>query len=310
MAKKGGGEGGGASALGGFLVGLAALLWATDALFRYPLLERGVQPVTIVLVEHLICVLALAPFVLLKFRAELFTLRPAQWIGLIFIGAGASGMATILFTASFGMVNPSVAILLQKFQPLVVTLLAAIFLSERPGLGFWAWGTVALVAGLVLSFPDFNFHFAKSITPESQGAIYAASAAALWAIGTVVGKALLAELRPVVVTTWRFVFGALTLAVLAITSGLPLHQFALFLDPKNAESIGYVAGISGVAAMLLYYAGMSRTTATVTTFMELVFPVAAVILNSFFLGMALRPIQIGAALVLLTAVFQIPQKKT
>ena len=40
-----------------------------------------------------------------------------RWLAVAFCGAGGSALATILFTASFHYVNPSVTILLQKLQP-------------------------------------------------------------------------------------------------------------------------------------------------------------------------------------------------
>jgi drug/metabolite transporter (DMT)-like permease len=58
-------------------------------------------------------------------------------------------------------------------------------------------------------------------------------------------------------------------------------------------------------ALILYYQGMRRTTASKTTFMELLFPVTAVTLNTIFLDSPLLPIQAAAALVLLFSITQI-----
>jgi drug/metabolite transporter (DMT)-like permease len=57
--------------------------------------------------------------------------------------------------------------------------------------------------------------------------------------------------------------------------------------------------------MLIYYRGLSRTPASVSTFIELVYPIGAVILNTAFLHTPLVPIQIIAGLILTFAVAMI-----
>jgi len=67
----------------------------------------------------------------------------------------------------------------------------------------------------------------------------------------------------------------------------------------------YMALVPGLGAMLLYYAGMKRTPALVVTFVELLFPVGAVILNWIFLDSPLSMFQVAAAAALLLAVTRI-----
>ena len=299
--------------MGPALVAFAAILWATDALVRYPLIQSGLDPTFVVFFDHLLCVLLLSPFVLYRFRADLIKIAAPQWIGLFVIGGGGSAIATVLFTTSFRYVNPSVSILLQKIQPIFVVLLAASFLGERPKRSFWIWAPLALAAGLAISFPDFDFRFLGDGSIESKGAGFALGGAALWALSTVVGKAVLSKISPMVVTYWRFVFGLLTLGVIVVYGGgwtgeanSPAAGFVAQLgDPKTLRSLLYVALVPGLLALVLYYQGMMRTTASKTTFMELLFPVTAVTLNTLFLKTPLLPIQAAAALVLLFAITQI-----
>lgn len=298
--------------MGPFLVAFAAILWATDALFRYPLIRGGVDPTFIVLFDHLLCVALLTPFALRAFRTSLAGIKIAQWLGLFVVGAGGSAVATVLFTASFRYVNPSVAILLQKLQPIFVVLLAALFLGERPRRAFWVWAPLALLAGLAISFPDFDFRFLGDGSFRSKGALFAISGAGLWALSTVVGKGLLAKLPPMFVTYWRFAFGLVALLLMIALGGgfsgetSPARHFIDQLsDAKVLGSLLYVALVPGLLALVLYYRGMVRTTASKTTFMELLFPVTAVTLNTLFLETPLAPIQAAAALVLLFAIAQV-----
>lgn len=301
--------------MGSFLVAFAAILWATDALVRYPLVQRGIDPIFIVFFDHLLGVLLLTPFVVFHFRKKLTKLTPPQWLGMVLLGGGASAIATVLFTASFRYVNPSVSILLQKLQPVFVVLLAMLFLRERPQRAFWIWAPLALFAGVVISFPTFDFSFFSGATLESKGSIYALSAAGLWALATVVGKGVVSKLPPMVVTYWRFVFGLVTLSLMLAFAG-SLHggnQGALSIfyqlgDPFTLRSVLYLALVPGLLALILYYQGMKRTTASATTFMELLFPVTAVAINTVVLKTPLLPIQAAAALILLFAITQISRK--
>lgn len=291
--------------MGPFFVACAAILWATDALVRYPLIQGGIDPTFVVFFDHLLAVLVLTPFLIYRFRRDLVRITLRQWMGLLLLGVGASAIATVLFTASFRYVNPSVSIILQKLQPVFVVLLASSFLGERPKKSFAIWAPLALLAGLAISFPDFNFRFLNSESITSKGSLYALSAAGLWAFATVIGKGILKNLPPLIVTYWRFVFGLLTLAGMLVGMGHPLYDFSPLKNPFILRSLLYVALIPGLLALILYYQGMKRTTASKTTFMELLFPVTAVTINTLVLKTPLLPIQAAAALVLLFAITQI-----
>lgn len=286
--------------LGPSLIGAAALLWASDALFRFPLVGK-LDPTLIVFSEHVIAVVALFPWILLK-RAGLRGMSPVEWGACAFLGAGASAFATVFFTASFNYINPSIAILLQKLQPAMVVIFAYLILRERPARGFWGWAMVALASGIVVSFPDLDFTFLRSgLDLRSKGVFYCLSAAFIWAFATVVGKHLLKKRPPEAVTFIRFVFGLGTLLGILALSGAPVAWNGP-LRPGISGSLLYMGFVPGLAAMILYYSGLKRTPAAVTTFVELLFPVGAVVLNTVFLNTPLNAIQIGAGIVLLASV--------
>ena len=291
-------------AFGPFLVAIAALLWATDALFRFPSANQ-LDPALLVFIEHAVALAFLAPWVLFRYRRGLFRMSTAAWLCAIFAGAGGSALATLFFTASFRYVNPSVAILLQKLQPILVVALAFIFLGERPRRTFFGWALIAIAAGLILSFPDLKFGFVThDLDPRSRGVLYSLAAAGIWALSTIVGKVLTRDAEADRATFWRFAFGLLTLGLILVLQPNPVDVRAL-LNPSLRANLAYMALVPGLAAMLIYYAGMRRTSAGATTLAELAFPVGAVIINARFLGLPLDPIQVGAGIVLLFAVTRI-----
>ena len=119
------------SALGPLWVAIGASLWATDTLFRLPIVNQ-LNPVWIVFIEHLIALSVFIPFIIVH-KKNLFSLSKNEWLAAGLIGIGGSATATVLFTMSFKYVNPSVSILLQKFQPILTVIFAALFLKARRG---------------------------------------------------------------------------------------------------------------------------------------------------------------------------------
>jgi DME family drug/metabolite transporter len=289
---------------GPILVGLAAFLWATDALIRYPAIDR-IDPTFIVFVEHVLAVLILLPWLYLKSKKDIFSLNPQEWLAAIFSGIGGSAIGTVFFTASFLYINPSVAVLLQKLQPVMVVVIAYMLLGERPERKFYIWGLVAIGAAVVLSFPDFNFNFISSgVDLHSKGIQYAFGAAFLWAASTVSGKILLKKTKPSVAAFWRFFFGLVALTVLMFSAKSTPHHLTQ-VSGDTLFPLLYLSLIPGLLAMLVYYTGLSRTPASVTTFIELVYPIGAVILNTAILHTPLVPVQTVAGLILVAAVAMI-----
>ncbi len=291
---------------GPLLVGFAAILWATDALFRLPAVQ-SLDATLIVLIEHVIVVLALLPAMFLPHRrAQLLDFTRRQWSALILIGAGGSALATVLFTESFELVNPSVAILLQKLQPVMVVLMAYQFLGERPSRKFYLWSSLALVSAAMLSFPEMGLTAAlqSELDLKSVGALYALGAAGLWAAATVAGRSVAQKSDYLVITFWRFVFGlfALTIIYSFQEEAVPWNTLR---DFQMARWLLYMAFVPGLAAMVAYYAGLKRTPASVATIAELLFPVSAVILNALVLDISLEPMQMLAGALLIFAVTMI-----
>jgi drug/metabolite transporter (DMT)-like permease len=293
---------------GPLFIALAAILWATDSPFRAPLTQR-IDPVSIVLFEHLVGLFVLLGIALAKNRSALLSLKFVDWILVFLIGAGGSAFATFLFTAAFAHLNPSVVILLQKLQPIFVTMVAYVFLKERPEKSFYGWAAVALLAAVFLSLPYLQatttIQGMLSLNLESQGVLYALTAAALWGIATVCGKVLLKRHSPVVVTFWRYAFGALTLMVIASVSPIQHGVSWEILSTGVLKSLLYMSLISGLLSMLIYYRGLVTTSASVATFVELIYPVSAVLLNIWLLHAYLSPLQACAGTVLVFAVLRL-----
>src|SRR5439155_11953284 len=170
------------------LVSVAAALWGTDALFRRPL-AHSTSAATIVFGEHVFLVLLTLPFL----ASALLALRRGglRYLGAaVAIGAGASAIATILFTEAFVTGDPITPVVLQKVQPLVAVVGARIVLGERPRSNFAQFLAAGLVGVWLIAFPHPFDVSAHGLVPVAE----ALGAAVLWARGTVLGRYLAPEL--------------------------------------------------------------------------------------------------------------------
>jgi drug/metabolite transporter (DMT)-like permease len=246
-------------------VAVAAGLWGTDALLRNPL-AKSTQAATIVFWEHVVLVVLVLPLIVVALPA-LWRAGPRYVAAGIVVGAGSSAIATILFTEAFVRGDPVTPVVLQKVQPLVVVLLAAAILGERPRprFGIFLLGGLAGVWLTVFPSPfDVSVHGAEP-------ALLALAAAGLWALGTVLGRFLALELAFQHVTAVRFAFGLPASLAAVLVLGAPLtaswHDLAF---------IALLALVTGLVALLLYYWGLKRTPASVAAIAELTFPVVAI----------------------------------
>ena len=288
---------------GPYLVFLAAMLWASDAPFRVQLTE-SLSSGFIVLAEHAISLLILLPFLFLGLK-ELEKLSLKHWLAVLFIGVGGSALALIAFTESFAYMNPSVSILLQKLQPLIAIALAVSLLHEHTRKKFWLWTVVAIAGAYLISFPNLvpRVFEGEVFNPHLIGVLLALLAAVLWAASTVFGRYVLNTVSFKVMTSLRFL---VAFTFLFIWNGLE-GSFGLILETSLRDWLFLlvISITSGAVAMFIYYKGLSHSKASIATVAELGFPLAAVLVNYFFLDAALSLTQIIGMAALLYAVLSL-----
>jgi len=268
------------------LVAVAAALWGLDAWIRRPL-AHSTAVATIVFGEHLVLVLLVLPLLVPALMAA-YRLGWRYVAAAVAIGAGASAIATILFTQAFVEGDPVTPVVLQKLQPVVAVLAARVVLGERPRPRF-AFYLLPALAGAWLIGVQRPFH------PSAHGvkpALFALGAAVLWALGTVLGRFLTQRMAFQHVTTLRFAFGLPASAIALLVLGAPA-----FASAHDSLWIAVLAIVTGAVAMSLYYFGLQNTPAVAATLAELAFPVTAVLVGYFKFGFALTGWQwVGVAL--------------
>lgn len=253
------------------LVALGAALWGADGLFRRGLaleLPAG----TVVFWEHLILVVVTLPL-LARVIPRLRGLDGRDWIALILIGAGASALATMLFTQAFSYGDPTTPLLLQKLQPVIAILGAYALLGERLLPRYWIYFVLALGSAYLIAFSNPTNVTVSDVAPV----LFAVGAAALWGLGTVLGRHLTSKIRPNDLTALRFAIG-LPASVIIIGAKGEIATAASIGLGEFGTLVG-LALIPGLAALAIYYRGLSGTPASAATLAEMAFPLTAIIIG-------------------------------
>lgn len=259
---------------GFLLVAAGAALWGTDGLFRQTLAFELPAPV-VVFWEHLILVAVTVPL-LVRFFRNRPKLNAKDLTALLFVGAGASAVATVFFTMAFSYGDPTTPLLIQKTQPVIAVLGAYLLLGERL-LPRYGWYFLFAVGGAYLiAFPDPTEVSVSRLAP----ALLALGAAALWGMGTVLGRHLTRKIPTNELTALRFAIGLPTALIILLLRNEA--AVALEITTRDFGALFLLAMVPGLAALMIYYKGLSTTPASSATLGELAFPLTAILIGWAF----------------------------
>jgi len=284
---------------GVILVAVAAAMWGTDPIIRKTM-SFTTSATTIVFGEHVILVALTLPLLFPALRA-VFSAGSRAVVAAVVIGAGSSAVATILFTdALIGHNDFVTPVVIQKVQPLIAVVGAAAILGERPRQRF-VWFLIPALAGFWL------VNQAHPLSPSAKGLVVileATGAAALWALGTVLGRYLSRDLEFQHILSLRFFFGLIASAI-----ALPVMSADAYSNGHDSLLILYLAIVTGLIALALYYYGLQRTPAIMSSLAELTYPAIAVIAGIYAYNSHLRWTQWLGVAIIIGAVTLLPLQR-
>ena len=280
---------------GALAVALSAMLWGVDGILLTPQLYN-LNTAFVVFVIHLFPFLLMNVFFFKEYRLlKTMTRSDLVYFLLIALFGGALGTLAIvksLFLLHFN--NLSVIVLLQKLQPVFAVILARIILKERIKRYFALWAVVALTFGS--SLPDFS---TEGIT-TFYAALLSLLAAFSFGSSTVFSKKILGHYSFVSSTFFRYGFTALIMLVIVLFAG-HLGDFTQ-VTQRNWLFIALIGLTTGSGAIFLYYYGLRHVKASLSTFLELMYPITAVVLDYLVNKTTYSPVQWVAAIVMLFAI--------
>jgi drug/metabolite transporter (DMT)-like permease len=273
---------------------LAAACWGLGTVISKSALE-DLSPIVLLAVQLTASVVVLATVM----RVRGLSLRSDAPPLLGRLGVLNPGVAYALSLVGLMTISASVSVLLWALEPIVILLLAAIFLRERitPTL---VMASAAAIAGVALVVYEPATGAAQAI-----GVGLTLAGVVCCAVYTVVTRRFIpdaSETSQVVLTQQAYGLGAalVTLVVVIISGADPL--------PSSLSPIGLVSAItSGVlyfaGAYWLYLGALRRVTASAAAATFYLIPIVGVTAAALLLGERLAPIQwVGAAVVLLSVI--------
>jgi drug/metabolite transporter (DMT)-like permease len=239
---------------------------------------------------------------------QLHEIDSRTWGYLLFSGFAGSAVGTVFFTLALKHGNPTVVNVILNIQPVISTLGAFLLFRDRLAPRFFLYAGIAILAGVFLSVerPDLiGVSFQQAGLTLGTG--YALICAFFWAGSTVAGRGVMIGMPLRLAASMRIVVGLACMTLIVLGRG-KLTGDALWPAAAQAHSTKAIvlllllASVSGGIPLLIYFEGLRLTRASTAGYFEMMQTLAAVVITWGFFHAALRPHQIGAALLLMAAV--------
>lgn len=297
-------------AFGPLFIIIAALLWSFDGILRITL--YSLPPAVIVFYEHLLGFGVLL-FLGWKWIPDLKKMSKKEWIAICIVALFSGALGTIFYTTALQQIQYTqysvVVLLQQQFQPIWAILAAAIVLKEKLTKRFLFWAAVALFAAYFITFKDMRVNLATGSGTALAG-ILSLSAGVMWGSSTAISKFVLKKVSFITGTALRFFFAP----IFALLFVFGHHDSAklLIITPAQIGTLLLITFSTGMVALVIYYYGLKKVPARVSSICELVWPASAIFIDYFLYHKTLSLTQIGGVILLLLAIYHItkPLKDT
>lgn len=288
---------------GPLFIVIAALLWSADGVLRITL--YSLPPAVVVFYEHLLGAIVLLLF-LPKWFGDLRKMTKKEWLAMVIVSLFSGALGTIFYTAALGKINYSsysvVVLLQQQLQPIWAIATATILLKEKISKQFILWAALALIAAYFVTFKNLHVNLATGAGTATAG-LLALSAGLMWGSSTAISKYVLNKVSFLTGTALRFYLAPI-FALLFVIGSQQTH--ALFtLTTSQWITLLIITFSTGLVALAIYYYGLKRTPARISTICELVWPASAIFIDYFYYHKSLSITQILGVIVLLFAIYNI-----
>ncbi len=289
--------------IGAAAISLAAILWGFDGVVLTPRLFN-LDVAFVVFLLHLVPFILMNTF-LFKEYGKLKGFNREDVITFLLIAFFGGSLGTLAIVKALFLVNfehLSIVVLLQKLQPIFAIILAAIILKEKLGRNFFLWAGIAIIASYFLTF-GLQFPHMEKNKDLAQAAIWAVVAAFSFGSSTVFSKKALLKHTFYTTNFYRFGFTSLFMLIYVLLTQ-KLHHFG------NVTSVNWlffliIALTTGSGAIFLYYYGLNRVKAMLSTVCELFFPISAIIFDYIINEHGLSFVQWVSAAVMIAAIVKI-----
>ena len=282
-----------------FLMVIAALVWS-GAFIAGKFAVPYVPAFTLTFLRFLIASIVLYPVMKLYTRSHPennFRLTKKYIPLFLFNGiVGMAGYHVLNFTALkyTTAINSSI---IGAMNPIVTTIIAAIFIRQKTP-PMQIAGILLSFIGVVLTITGGNLSILASFD-FNRGDMFMAAAVICWASYAVMSRVKGADVPPLALTFYSFVFCTIALVPFVIWE----HPWALEKIPASAIlSIVFMAVFSSVIGYMLQQIAIKKIGASKSSIFVNLVPVFSIILSVTILGEELMPVKIFTSLLIIAGV--------
>lgn len=290
------------ASFGPLFIIIAAVLWSFDGVLRRGLYT--LPPAVVVFYEHLLGAIVLL-FLIGTWKSDLPKMTRKEWVAITVVALFSGALGTILYTAALGQVQYiqySVVVLLQQLQPIWAISAAAILLHEKVSRKFLLWAGVAMVAAYLISFKDLTVNLDTG-AGTAVAAAFALLAGMMWGASTAGSKLVLKRVHFLTGTALRFLIAPVFALMFVVGGGATDQLFTLTGDQWS--SLLMITFSTGLVALVIYYYGLKKVPARISTLCELAWPASAVIIDYVYFKQGLTVTQIAGVVLLGLALYHV-----
>jgi len=206
-------------------------------------------------------------------------LKPRQFVAVILLGLTGVFAYNIFFLKGLKTIQASRASLIIATCPIFITIFSAYFFKEKL--------TLLKLVGILLSLTGAIIVISKGKITEiftenlGWGEFYIFCCVLSWTVYSIIGKALMADLSPLVTVSYSVVFGTLALFIPAYSQGL--FRDLLAYSITDWLGISYLGLFGTVIGYVWFYQGLRKIGPTRASLFINFIPVFAVTLAFFIL---------------------------
>ena len=276
---------------------LTAFLWG-GTFIAGKIVVRDVGPASAAFLRFTLAFTVLF-FLTIRSEKKIPQINLKQFAFILLLGLTGVFAYNILFFKGLKIIDAGRAALIIALNPICICLLSAWFFKERLTILKIIGITISVSGALVvISRGDFNTIVSGGL---GLGEIYIFGCVLSWASYSVIGKAVMKELSPLVAVTGSTLIGTLLLLLPAFSEGL-FNQILSF-SGLDWAALFYLGIFGTVVGFVWYYEAIRIIGATRAGLFINFVPISAVILAFFFLNEPLTISLLSGALLVSSGVY-------
>lgn len=297
---------------------LACLCWASDSYFRYPLIQKNIDPIQLVFAEHTLLMFFFFYTTIRSLIISAKNFTPSICWYFFIVGGVGSALSTVFFSKAMLSINPAVVIIMQKLQPLFALIFAKLILKEKLPWNFMKIMALAILGLILLSYPDlrgFSWKDFESFgTDKVWGYIFALLSVLGWSLATVYGKKIFNKSSEFYnewdVMSLRYLFGWIVLSF--YLSFFEKDPFVTVYHSLSSELLPLFSMVllSAIVGMSLYYKGIKILRPRLIVMAELWYPFLAIVVSAVLLKAPLEIIQLIGGVLIVAVTWMSQTQKT